>query len=365
MENKTKNIISGLVMILLFLGVSVFCVLKPTNAYSESERRRLAQFPELTADTILTGEFMTKFEEYALDQFPLREQFRALKALANRYVFGQQDNNGIYVKNGYLSKQEYPLNRDSVSYAARRLEYVYDKYLAGTDAKAYLAVIPDKNYFLEDRTQLTLDYEEMFSQIKKETAFLEYVDLVDTLSLESFYKTDTHWRQEKILPTAQKIAEQMGVSLTADYTEEMANEEFYGVYYGQAALPFAADELRYLTNRELEELRVYDYQNEKEISVYDMEKAFGRDPYEMFLAGSLSLLTLENAQATTERELVVFRDSFGSSIVPLFAEAYQKITVVDIRYIHPDQLEKFVTFTNQDVLFLYSTLVLNNSDVMK
>jgi len=58
---------------------------------------------------------------------------------------------------------------------------------------------------------------------------------------------------------------------------------------------------------------------------------------------------------------VLFRDSFGSSIAPLFLENYSKITLVDLRYISKDVLENYIEFDKQDVLFLYSTLVLNQN----
>lgn len=61
----------------------------------------------------------------------------------------------------------------------------------------------------------------------------------------------------------------------------------------------------------------------------------------------------------------MFRDSFGSSLAPLFIEGYKKITLVDIRYMHPNMLEQFIEFNNQDVLFIYSTSVLNNSEMLK
>ena len=96
-----------------------------------------------------------------------------------------------------------------------------------------------------------------------------------------------------------------------------------------------------------------------------MEKAYGKDPYELFLSGALSLITIENPNATTDKELVIFRDSFGSSIAPLLVEGYAKITLVDIRYISSDIVGNFVDFDNQDVLFLYSTLILNNSVTLK
>ena len=85
----------------------------------------------------------------------------------------------------------------------------------------------------------------------------------------------------------------------------------------------------------------------------------------MFLSGSLSLITIKNPNAQTDRKLVMFRDSFGSSIAPLLTSGYAQIDLVDIRYIHPDLLWQFVDFEGCDVLFLYSTLVLNNSDTIK
>jgi hypothetical protein len=96
-----------------------------------------------------------------------------------------------------------------------------------------------------------------------------------------------------------------------------------------------------------------------------MEKASGRDPYDVFLSGSVSLLTIENPKSATDRELVIFRDSFGSSLAPLLVESYAKVTLVDIRYLQSERLGQFLQFDDQDVLFLYSTLVLNNSETLK
>ena len=96
-----------------------------------------------------------------------------------------------------------------------------------------------------------------------------------------------------------------------------------------------------------------------------MEKAAGKDPYEMFLSGSVSLLTIENQSAKTDKELVIFRDSFASSLAPLLIDGYAKITLVDIRYLPPERLGNWLSFEDQDVLFLYSASVLNNSETIK
>lgn len=54
-----------------------------------------------------------------------------------------------------------------------------------------------------------------------------------------------------------------------------------------------------------------------------------------------------------------------NSLIPLFTSGYKKITVVDTRYISPKILNQFIEFTNQDVLFLYSILLINDSFSLK
>ena len=366
MSTKIKNKVVTVVMIVFFLGLSGLSWLKPADTFSDSERRSLAQFPAVSVKEILSGNFMTKFESYTLDQFPLRDKFRNIKAVVASYLFKQKDNNGIYVADEYVSKIEYPMKEEALKHAGERFLYVYEKYLSGTNANVYVSVVPDKNYFLaEENGYLSMDYEVFTKSFLEEMDFAEYIDIIGLLSLEDYYKTDTHWRQECIVDVAQAMAKQMGVDLSRDYEMATLDKPFYGVYYGQAALPLPAEEMNYLTSEILENCLVYDYQNEREISVYDFEKAYGKDAYEMFVSGTLSLVTITNLDSTTDKELILFRDSFGSSIAPLFAEGYRKITLVDIRYMHPDMLEHYVEFDNQDVLFLYSTLVLNNAETLK
>ena len=309
---------------------------------------------------------MSNFENYTLDQFPLRDKFRTLKALVTLNVFNQSANNDIYVVDGYASKIEYPLNEASVKRAGERFQYVYEKYLKDKNTNNYISIIPDKNYFLaKENGYLSVDYEKMISILKGNTAFLEYIDITKELEISDYYKTDTHWREENIVGVAEKLSAEMGVNIKTEYDIKTLDVDFYGVYYGQSALPLEAEKIKYLTNETLESCKVFDYQNNKEISVYDMEKANGKDPYEMFLGGPLSLVTIENGKAKTDKELIIFRDSFGSSIAPLLVEGYKKITLVDIRYIHPNMLQNYIEIDSQDVLFLYSTSVLNNSETIK
>ncbi len=366
MPTKIKNILLILITAVFLLGFSVWSVLKPDEIESVSERRQLAEFPALNTKTVLSGDFMTSFEKYTLDHFPLRDGFRTVKAVTSFYFFRQKDNNDIYIKNGYASKLEYPMDKESIRYAADRFRFVYERFIAGTDMKVYLSVIPDKNFFMAKVNGYpSMNYDVFINEIKSEMDFAEYIDITNHLELSDYYRTDTHWRQEKIFDVAVHLASSMGITLKGEYVEKKAEKPFYGVYYGQSALPLPADKISYLDNQVLNRCRVYDYETDTYLPVYNLEKLDGNDGYEMFLSGSKSLLVIENPSVSNGKELIIFRDSFGSSLAPLLAEGYEKITLVDIRYISPNVLERFLTFENQDVLFLYSTSVLNNSITFK
>ncbi len=366
MNEKIKNITVVALMSLVVFGLFITCLVKPATEYSESERRPLDQAPELSVDTIVSGEFMSKFEDYTLDQFPLRDGFRTIKAFTALNLMGKLDNNDLYLHDGYIAKVEYPYNKDSVDNANAVFNNLYTKFFEGKDMNLYLTIVPDKNYFLADESgRLALDYETLVSDIVAGNPNFNYIDVFDKLDISDYYLTDTHWKQESILDVAQYIASQMGTVLDDEYELKEVDGEFKGVYYGQFALPVKTDTLKYLWNSTIENCVVYDYQNGKNIDMYVFENANGRDPYEMFLGGALSLVTIENPNAETDKELIIFRDSFGSAIAPLFAEGYAKVTVVDIRYIQSAFLERFIEFKDQDVLFLYSSLVLNNSETFK
>lgn len=353
------------IFIIVYVLFSLVIWMKPDGTFSVTERRKLAQKPQFTIQSVFRGSYMEKMEEYVEDQFPARDFLRTVKSSFQRYILQSTDNNEIYCKDGYLAKMEYPMKEDSIRYAANVFTGMYEKYLKETEVEAYLCVIPDKNYVLAGKEHLSFDYDEFAEVLQKQVSFADHIDIYDRLELTDYYKTDSHWRQEKITDIADRIAEKMGVSLSGDYEETQLETSFYGVYYGQMALPVEPDTICFCTNPILDQCTVYDHENEKEIPLYDITKAEGSDPYELFLGGNVSLVTIENPNAVSDKELVVFGDSFARSLVPLLAEGYAKTTLVDIRYLQSASVGKFVSFEDQDVLFIYSTLVLNNSITLK
>lgn len=368
MSVKLKNRIIVITSAILAFTLSLLFVILPKSGYSDSERRPLEKFPEISFESIVSGKFMDKFDTYSVENFPFRDGFRGIKALASKYLFMQLENNDLYVdKDGYVVKIQLP-NEGSVDNAVKKLNVLYTKYLKDSNANVYLSIVPDKNYFADD-FRLKPDYEAMVNTVKDGMSYAEYVDIFSVLEIDDYYKTDTHWKQEALVPVAEKLASAMGAQLSGDFTEHIASESFNGVYVGQAALPLKPDTIKYLTNDAIDRAVVTLYDNVttgEEMPMYLEERVDGKDGYEFFLGGgNYGLLKITDPDAETDRKLVIFRDSYGSAIAPLLTGAYSEITVIDTRRVNPMVLGMFVDFENSDVLFLYSTLVLCDSSEIK
>ena len=67
-----NRILTVVVPGLIFISLTLASWLLPSRDFSDSERRKLAQRPALSLEVISDGSFMTGFEKYTLDQFPLR-----------------------------------------------------------------------------------------------------------------------------------------------------------------------------------------------------------------------------------------------------------------------------------------------------
>lgn len=358
MENKIKNLVITIGFVLILIITFFTNILSKDNLISNTERRKLQQFPNFTLDTITSSKAMDEFEKYTTDQFVLRDSFRNIKSWFNVNIYNQKDNNGLFEKDGALYKMEYPLKENNVNKSLNKIASIYNNYLKGMSV--YYTIIPDKNYYLENDDHLKLDYTRLQKMAKTTLHDLKYIDIFDTLSLEDYYKTDLHWKQENLNFVVNKIQKEMDLVNTenTNYTKNTIGK-FYGTYYGQLTTNVEPDTMYTLTNDTLLNCKVYNYEKEKYVDIYSSPNT--SDLYDTYLSGATSLIRIDNPNSKTDKELLLFRDSFGSSIAPLLVENYSSITLIDLRYIPSNLLTKYTEFNNQDVLFMYSTLILNQN----
>lgn len=367
MSERIKDVVVTILFLVIIFGVFITSIIIKDKDVSIAERRKLSQFPNIS-ESLTSGNITDEMENYAMDQFLARDSMRSIKTFVKLNLLFQKENNGLFTIEDKIFKLEYPLNEKSVTGISNKINSIYDTYLTENN-NVYYTIVPDKNYFLgEDSQYLKIDYQELETLMNNSVnSNIKYIDIFDTLTLEAYYNTDTHWKQESIINVAEKISLEMNFKDRINTKFEMKEYgEFYGTYYGQLGMNLLPDKINYLTNDIIENATTFNYETQKEAKVYNIEKAnTAMDKYDIYLSGATALIEIRNNKATTDKELIIFRDSFGSSIAPLFTEAYSKIYLVDTRYIAPALISNYLEFNNQDVLFLYSTLIINNSSSLK
>ncbi|MBQ0125041.1 MAG: hypothetical protein KBS59_01795, partial [Clostridiales bacterium] len=294
-----------------------------------------------------------------------RDFFRTVKAHFHTRVLGISENNSLSFKDGQISKIEKNISEASIKYVSEKFNFIYDRYIKESGARAFFIIVPDKNYYFSKKYETpSLDYEKLFLTLENSFPYCEYIDITRSLSLDDYYKTDTHLRQERLLRVQNEIDASMGTRLRGKKYDIVHTGDFLGVLAGQSAMITKSEPMYVLENDVISSFSVYDYELGEYIQVYDAENT-EKDGYGIFLGGTRALLKIENESAPNDKTLIVFRDSFGSVLSPLLSQEYKETYVVDIRYISSDILWNYLDFENSDVLFVYSTLVLNNGFSLK
>jgi len=358
-EKLSASVFISVIGILFTLNLII-----PSPEVLVSERRMPARFPELTLDSVYTGTFMKKFEDWAADHFVFRDQFRAVNAFLIFEVYRQSDKSGLYRSDAVGIGEFRRTNESSFRQTALRIQRaaaIFDEL----DMNIYYSLIPDKSVFAERYLPGFL-MEPAENILIEMFADFDYIRIFEEMRPECFYRTDLHWDQSMIYATANKLVTSMGAVEPLKNHPAVIAGEFRGVYGGQYALPLAPDIMKYV---DVPNLSVT-YLNERTLEmdegpVYDLVRFRGVDPYDIFLRGPQPLIIIENENAP-QRELYIFRDSFGSSLAPLLTDAYSKIVLIDLRYIHLSLLEHFIEFTpGSDVLFIYGSQIFNNPTILQ
>ena len=357
MNNKVKNIVLSIIFITFLFTFMIVNIVKKDDDISYSERRKLQKMPKITYDSVINGTYFNTLDKYTTDQFILRDNFRKIKIDID--LLTKNNYNKLYLYKDYIIEETYPLNKESVINVTNKINNIKRTYLNETN-NIYYSIVPDKNYFVND-DNLKIDYDEL-KNIMNSNLDIKYIDIFNELSLEDYYKTDTHWREERLFKVVNKLSKEMNFNIDNNYSFKRISD-FNGTYSSRIVKEDIKDEIYILDN--VNDMNVYNYETNGYEKVYDLTKLNSFDKYNVYLSGSVSLLKIESVNTSSNKELIVFRDSYGSSLIPLMMNGYKSITVVDIRYISSSMLSNYIDFNNKDILFLYSTLLINDSFTLK
>ena len=362
MSKKYSVFITALFCAFIF-GFGIAHFILPDREFSDQENRSLTSMSKLKQysefEHLRSGKFMEIFEKYISDQFPLRDQWIQLKALSER-ALGKQENNNVYFGTDW---QTLFAHFTPPADLADRMGYV-NKLADNLNVPVYFSMVPDKSYVWASLLPANAPHvddgwtNEMAKSLAGER--LHYIDLYGALSGDDvFYRTDHHWTTMGAYQGYLALAEAMnGTFSVLDYKPTLVSDSFYGTTYSSSGAGWIKPDEMYTWVPEggmNGNITVTRYPEGSPIkgSLYDLSKLAVKDKYSMFLGGNQPLCIIRNPDGKNGR-LLVIRDSYSDSLAPFLALDYQEVYLFDLRY-NNMQLKQYVASNGIDqVLVLYS-----------
>lgn len=355
--SKKYSFFVAVLFCLFIFGFGIAHFVLADREFSQQENRYLSQFEAPTLSTLKSGEFMEDFEDYIVDQFPLRDGWIKLKAFCEKAV-GKQENNGVYLgADGQTLFAQYTAPEDLDT----RVGFI-NQMAANLDVPVYFALIPDKSYVWADRLPANAPLVDDGSTLDRVGDLVSYgvnwIDLRGALSGDDvFYRTDHHWSTMGAFQGYLALATVMSGSATIpNYPATLVSDEFYGTTWSSSGAGWVEPDEMHIWIPETDRVSVTSYATGVPVEgeLYVEEKLAAKDKYSMFLGGNQPLCVIENPDGT-QGNLLLIRDSYSDSLAPFLAQDYKEVHLFDPRY-SMIPITQYVADNDIDqVLVLYST----------
>ncbi|MCR5087926.1 MAG: hypothetical protein K6C08_00250 [Oscillospiraceae bacterium] len=363
MKMKNKRV-SDLVIACLFCGllaaVLLAFLLLPERTFSEREKRWLAEKPEWKLSGILSGQFEEDAEAWAADHLPGRDFLVGLSAGTDRFM-NLQVTKEIYVgKSGRLYERPSAYSAETI----RRNMSILNTFAEAVGQPVDLVLVPSAGFLMrDDITGLKDAYED--DRIIGEACALagELVRPLELLPVfegfaapeELYYRTDHHWTSLGAYLCFREYAAEKGRACLRPEDYTLTKEEgFYGSTYARACFwNIPPESLELWDSGGRYTVRFSDREKEYE-SVFFPEHLEEADKYPVFLDGNHPLVTIRNDSPDAEGKLLVIRDSYSNCLGCFLADAYESVTLADLRYYRQTLSVLCEEERYDDILFLYS-----------
>ena len=361
-KGQIENLIGKLFILLLFVFMLVNIAV-PDREISEEENRVLETRPSLSMGTVMNGDFMEEWENYQSDQFAGRDFWRSFKVALDR-LGGARMENGVYIgKDGQLMEEiEVPDDGQLEANLSALRQFTED----WPDIRTTVMLIPDAACILSDSLPAFAaveDQRQLFGVAEQRLG--DSVNWVDTVSIlnnhtsdKLYYKTDHHWTTQAAFYVFRESASSLGIEgeVGDGFVSYTVSDDFNGVLAAKSGIGLSEKETIDIyapTQGDDDVVLSYVDEGRKTTSLYDSSKLETRDQYSVFLGGNASVIDIKTVSSSQKR-LLVLKDSFANCFIPFLAPYYREIVVVDPRYCSGTMEDIMDTYRITDALVLYS-----------
>ena len=247
-----------------------------------------------------------------------------------------------------------------------------DQYV--TDVKAFQSALPEVtvysmviptsvDFYNPDEysgyTELQKDKIEYIENELKNTGVTN-IKVYDTLSKhtneEIYSRTDHHWMPLGAYYAAQVFCKDAGVKVPdiSKYRKETCGGYVGSMYYYSSDVNLYNDPEQYTVYYSPNEDKLTTtYYNRYYSNGYDSNLFLCNDAsyYYLTFLGSDDLIAHIKTNASTGRNLVVIKESYGNALIPFFTESFDNIYVLDLRYCEVNAINFCKEVGATDLLF--------------
>ena len=326
---KAMQLTTAILFCLFIAGFGVLHLALPDRDFSPTENRNLSQLPEFSWDTLVDGSFTADLEEYLSDQFPLRDDWMGMKA-RYEYLLGKREFHDVFLCGDTLISKIKDTSR-----AEQNLAHI-QKLLEKTDKPVYLGLIPTAAEIWRDKLPEGAPVFDQRAYLEQAKALgANWVDMLGVLDAHSdeqiFYRTDHHWTSLGAYYGYTALLEATGVEVPPLGEGKTVSDSFLGTLYSTSGIHWLTpDTIEYYVFDD--GVTVENGLNGAISGLYVESKLEEKDKYSSFLGGNNPLYIIRNPNATTDKKILVVRDSYTDSMAPFLSQTYREVHLVDLRY---------------------------------
>lgn len=363
----TFNKVFFYIFALLWSALIIANLVNPDKAFSENENRVLAKLPKYSINTLINGEFMNELDEYINDQFVFRDNWINIKTVAERAMLKPDINSVYFAKDGYLiekhnksdvSEEQAQKNKD------RLLEFVkkYEEKLG--ENRVNVMLVPTASNILKEKLPIFstgYDQDAYIDEVIEALPKGTFTDVRNILNQHKdeyiFYRTDHHWTAYGAYYAYEQWAIDAGFSPLSQekFDITLASDQFYGTLHSKVNVNVKPDKIYlYELKEDMNYQLLYNLTDPKD-TLYDLSKLEGKDKYSVYMGGNNAVVDVKTNNKNGRR-LLVIKDSYAHSFVPLAVNHYEETFMIDFRYFNM-KVEEFLEENKiTDVLVLYNTM---------
>ena len=339
-------------------GFGLHSLFSSVDIYSENENRYLDEYPSFSLEGVSDRTFQNDFSSAFSDQFTGRDVWMQASTQLKKLA-GFQDISQVYMgKDGYYFAKTTQDEIEQKQYL-KNLRYV--EYMGeGVDSRASLILAPSPGTVLQDKLPEDAPYYDGDAMAQTAETVMKKARFIDTRQAlreyakqnQVYFRTDHHWTA---LGAYAAYSAYCGENKLEQHTYgyfdvKRISDSFMGSMYSKILDPgVKKDDLYAATNIPQAEV-VCD--GEKRQGIYDVEQLMKKDKYAYFFGGNYGEVHIKS-HGSTEKKMLVIKDSYANSFVPYLMGDFGEITMIDLRYYKQSVQELLQRENFDNVLILY------------